>query len=163
MDLRKSFSRPMRQVVPSFAVSALEEQRKIVRKLQNRKHTDKAKFKEALTSFNKEIRRLKRQSLVRFIEEIKEKVLSENYTNELGSLLRAEGSLTNDQTETLGTIMLTLFPESHLISEEIGTQIENAWSRSKELIDGEMGHRQIYLELFVKPFESLENLIAIKF
>jgi hypothetical protein len=57
MGLRKLFSRPAQR--RALVGKEQEEQRKVVHKLENRKNTDRAKFKEALTSYKKDIRRLK--------------------------------------------------------------------------------------------------------
>jgi hypothetical protein len=70
--------------------------------------------------YHRMIRRLKRKSLVKFSEEIKDtsaasrlrKVLSKDYTNGLETLLRVYGSRTKDQMETLETLM-SLFRKSY--------------------------------------------------
>jgi hypothetical protein len=98
------------------------------------------------------VRRSKRKSFVKFSEEVKDtptvsrlrKVLSKDHTNGLGTFLRADGSRTEDQTETLETLMMTHFPESLIVSETDSVQIEEpkimdsssaAWKRSKEMFD----------------------------
>jgi hypothetical protein len=98
------------------------------------------------------VRRSKRKSFVKFSEEVKDtptasrlrKVLSKDHTNGLGTLLRADGSRTEDQKETLETLMMTHFPESLIVSETDTVQNEElkimdssraAWKRSKGMFD----------------------------
>jgi hypothetical protein len=50
------------------AVDEIKANKDVELEFENRKNTDMAKFKEALTSYNKEIRRLKIQSFVRLSE-----------------------------------------------------------------------------------------------
>jgi hypothetical protein len=45
------------------------EQRREVRRLQNKEKVERAEFKRALTAYSKEVRRLKRKPFVRFTEE----------------------------------------------------------------------------------------------
>jgi hypothetical protein len=75
-----------------------------------RKKVNRAEFRRALTACSKEIQRLKRKSFVRFSEEIidtpvalKLKVLSKEHSNGLGTFIKADGSRTEDQSETLET------------------------------------------------------------
>jgi hypothetical protein len=46
----------------------LQEQRREVKRLQNKKKVNRAEFKRSLTAYSKEIRRLKRKSFARFSE-----------------------------------------------------------------------------------------------
>jgi hypothetical protein len=45
------------------------------------------------------------------------KVLSKEHSNGLGTLIKADGSRTGDQRETLETLMLTHFPESRILRD----------------------------------------------
>jgi hypothetical protein len=72
------------------------------------------------------------------------KLFSKDHTNGLGTLLRADGSRTEDQKETLETLMMTHFPESLIVSETDTVQNKEpiimdsssaAWKRSKELFN----------------------------
>lgn len=129
----------------------LEVMRKEVRKLENKKG-DRCKFKEALTEYNKAIRRLKRKSFRKFSEEIEDtptaarlrKVLSKDHTNGIGTLRKVDGTRTNDQKETLEILMKTHFPGSQVIrdtsqshsSEPIKmNNRSDALSKAKELFD----------------------------
>lgn len=99
---------------------ALEEMRKKVRRISNlsKRGLAREKFKEALTEYNKEIRRSKRKSWKNFCEEIDDlpttsriqKVLAKEHTNGLGSLKREDGTYTCNQGETLDLLMRTHFP-----------------------------------------------------
>jgi hypothetical protein len=74
---------------------------------------------------NCEIRRLKRKTFVRFSEKIVDtpvasrlrKVLNKEHSNGLRSLIMADGSRTGDQRETLETLMMKHFPESHMVRD----------------------------------------------
>jgi hypothetical protein len=78
------------------------------------------------------VRRSKRKSFVKLSDEVKDtpaasrlrKVLSKDHTNGLGTLLRADGSRTEDQKETLETLMMTHFPESLIVIETDTVQNE---------------------------------------
>jgi hypothetical protein len=67
-----------------------------------------------------------------FSEEVKDtliasqlrKLLSKDHTNGLGTLVRADGSHTEDLKETLETLMMTHFPESLIVSESDTVQNE---------------------------------------
>jgi hypothetical protein len=73
----------------------LQEQRREVRILQNKKKVNRGEFKLAQTAYNKKIRRLKRKSFVRFSEEIVDtsvasrlkKVFCKEHPNGLGTLI----------------------------------------------------------------------------
>jgi hypothetical protein len=103
----------------------LQGQRREVRRLQNKKKVNRVEFKLALTTYSKEIRRLKRKTLVRFSEEILDtpvvsrlrKLLSKEHSKGLGTLIKADRSHTGDQRETLETLMLTHFPESRIVGD----------------------------------------------
>jgi intergrase/recombinase len=127
----------------------LQEQRREVRRLQNKKKVKRAEFKRALTAYSIEIRRLKRKSFVRFTEEIIDtrvasrlrKILSKEHSNGLGTFIKADGSHTGDQRETLETLMLSHFVrDPNVASEDIlktmdGSRDE-AWRRSRDLLKG---------------------------
>lgn len=85
--------------------------RKRVRRLSNESRTSgsRAQFKEALTEFNREIRRSRRRSWRSCCEEIDSlseaarmsKNLSKDHTNGIGSLRRPDGTLTESPRETI--------------------------------------------------------------
>jgi hypothetical protein len=89
--------RKVKRDVPWWG-KGLQEQRREVRRLQNKKKDNRAEFKRALTAYSKEIRRLKRKSFVRFSEEIIDtpvlsrlrKVRSKQHSNGLGTIINAE-------------------------------------------------------------------------
>jgi hypothetical protein len=119
--------------------------------MQNKKKANRAEFKCALTTNSKEIQRLKRKSFVRFTEEIiynsvasrLRKELNKKHSNGLGTLIKADGSRTGDQRETLETLMLIHFLESRIVrdtneaSEDILKTMDGsrdkAWRRSRDL------------------------------
>jgi hypothetical protein len=73
----------------------MQEQRRQVRRLQNKKKVNRAEIKRALTAHSKEMWRLKMKSFVRFSEEIVDtpialrlrKVLRKEHSNGLGSFI----------------------------------------------------------------------------
>ena len=100
----------------------LERQRRIARKEFNKaKATKKWNiYREALTAYNKVIRKSKRASWRSFCESLKElpgitrvqKVLSKNNQGNLGLLKRNDGIMTTSVTDTLDTLLQAHFPEN---------------------------------------------------
>jgi hypothetical protein len=100
----------------------LDRMRSFVRSLQNKRTAGgRAMFKRALTAYNKEVRSSKRRSWKNFCAEVGNltavsklrKVLSKGHSNGLGTLRRSDGSVTDNEKETLKLLMSTHFPGSY--------------------------------------------------
>jgi ribonuclease HI len=135
----------------------LERKRKEVRRLynQSRANTDKQDYKKSLTEYYKMIRKSKRRSWVGFCEGISDlpsasrvrKILSKDHSNGIGTLKKADGSLTEDPKETLELLMSTHFPGSETVispepfNSEPFVQFDNSnrdsWIKSKDFINPE--------------------------
>ncbi|XP_048484155.1 uncharacterized protein LOC105391530 [Plutella xylostella] len=102
--------------------SNLEHLRKTARKEFNRAKITKQwdLYRKALTEFNRELRKAKRQSWRRFCEEVKsaphvakiKKILSKSPSANLGLLKRPDGTFTESPEETLRLLAQTHFPGS---------------------------------------------------
>ncbi|KAJ8913784.1 hypothetical protein NQ315_002690 [Exocentrus adspersus] len=109
----------------------LDKKRKEVRRLFNRAKNSGNwdQYRSALTDYNKEIRRAKRESWRRFCESIKDvprstrihKILSRSPVGECGSIKRPDGSYTDSGMETLQLLALNHFPGSLSLDDEQGT------------------------------------------
>lgn len=79
-------------------------------------------YRKALTDYNKELRRSKRNSWKLFCEGVKElapavrlqKVLSKDHSNQLGLVKKKDGSYTNSSLETIKVMLDTHFPGSRI-------------------------------------------------
>ena len=116
----------------------LEKLRSKARKLFNKakQTSDWVKYREALTEYNKEIRRSKRRDWRFNCENIEsipvvsrlQKVLSKNHSNGLGVLKNKDGSFTANTKETLDVMMQVHFPGSLPISNSPDTNSPNSTS-----------------------------------
>jgi hypothetical protein len=107
----------------------LESRKKEVRKLYNkskRSEEDRKTYLKALTEYSKEIRKARRESFRKFTEQINElpvatrltKVLGKDHSNGISTLMRPDGTRTQDQRETLELLMRTHFPESQVLEQD---------------------------------------------
>lgn len=149
---------------------ALERTKKEVRRLYNtskRSEEDKNTYLKALTDYNKDIRKAKRESFRRFTEEINElpvatrltKALGKDHSNGIGTLMRPDGSRTEDQKETLELLMSTHFPESQVLKQDSSNMYDIPLSgRHKRLyIEAKtiMTYRKVKWAInSLKPFKS---------
>lgn len=108
----------------------LQKSRKEVRRLFNRAKVSGEwdQYRDALTNYNKQIRRAKRESWERFCEGIEDvpgsarihKILSREPAKELGSLKRPNGSFTESRKETLELLAKTHFPGCQILGDTPG-------------------------------------------
>jgi ribonuclease HI len=115
----------------------LEEMRSSARRLFNRAKRTKCQehwdwYRKALTDYNKELRRSKRQSWRSFCESISEfpvaarlqRVMARDHSNQIGHLLKANGEFTDDAGEMLELLLRTHFPGARIITTDDNTEGE---------------------------------------
>jgi ribonuclease HI len=100
----------------------LEKMRRDLRRLSNhaRDSENRQRYKQALTDYNKEIRRSKRSSWRNFCDEVSDlpaasrikKILCKDHSNGIGTLKKADGNSTESPKESLELLMSTHFPGS---------------------------------------------------
>lgn len=124
---------PLKQRSTSRDVSwwndRLGKLRKKARKLFNRAKTTSnwSVYREALSEYNKEIRRSKRKDWRHMCENIEsapatarlQKVLSKDHSNGLGTLKKTNGQFTKNAKESLELLMHSHFPGSLLLTDQV--------------------------------------------
>ena len=103
------------------------------KRTKRQEHWDR--YREALTDYNKELRRSKRKSWS-FCESISDfpaaarlqKVMAKDHSNQIGHLLKANGEYTDDVGEMLKLLLSTHFPGARFITIDDKTLREEGTS-----------------------------------
>jgi ribonuclease HI len=148
----------------------LDRMKKSLRKLDNetKNSSERGKYRKALTEYNKEIRKAKRNSFRNFCGDVNDtptasrlqKILNKDHSNPLGTLVKPDGQRTVDQKESLVLLMETHIPGSQLKPDKV--HIDEAptiymggkkriWEKSKKIFD----HRRVKWAIRTfSPFKS---------
>jgi hypothetical protein len=130
----------------------LEKMRRDLRRLSNRARDSENRqhFKQALTDYNKEIRRSKRNSWRNFCEELSDlpaasrikKILCKDHSNGIGTLKKNDGTYTGSPKETLELLMSTHFPgsinterTSYTMYSKITNETRRLYRKASEVIN----------------------------
>nr|XP_024219513.1 uncharacterized protein LOC112211654 [Halyomorpha halys] len=118
----------------------LENLKRRARKLFNRAKGQGRweEYRQALTEYNKEIRKSKRRSWRKFCEGIEDsssaarihKVLQKDRDNGPVSICRSDKTYTENQEETLKELLKTHFPQCTFVNEEVESRRERKYPRA---------------------------------